>query len=92
MVAWTATSQPLTGSNSQEYVPKNQEAKKSIDIKNLGRNPPPRPALQKDPWPRKFFMLGPLFPSEYRKKSLHKEFWGGGLGGPEILYATPSIF
>ena len=32
-------------------------------------------------------MLGPLFPSEYRKKAYIQNFEGGGFGGPKILYA-----
>ena len=61
-----------------------QEPKKSINIKNLGRNPPSQ-TPQGTPDPAKFFMLGPLFPSEYRKKAYTKHFERGVLGPQSSL-------
>ena len=68
---------------------KDREPKKGINIKNLGRNPPlPDPPPPRDPLPPpNSLCLGPLFPSKYRKKAYIKNFEGGDLGGPKILYA-----
>ena len=63
--------------------------KKGINIKNLGRNPPSQtPPPQGTADPPNSLCLVPLFPSKYRKKKAYmKNFEGGGLGGPKILYA-----
>ena len=65
-----------------------QEPKKGINIKNLGRTPPPprRPPPGTPDQPNSL-CLEPLFPSRYRKKAYIKNFERGGLGGPKILYA-----
>ena len=67
----------------QKILEESGTKKRAINIKNLGRNPPPRPPPPRGPWPRKFFMLGPLFLSEYRKKAYIKNFDGGGSWGPQ---------
>ena len=64
-----------------------QEPKKSVKIKNLGRTPPSQRSPPKAPDPANSLRLGPLFPSEHRKKAYIKNFEGGGLGGRKILYA-----
>ena len=65
-----------------------QAPKKGINIKNFARNSPPRPPPPKGtPDPVSSLCLGAPFPSKYRKKPKHKEFFGGGLRGPKILYA-----
>ena len=62
--------------------------KKGINIKNLGRKPPLLdPPPQGTPDPANSLCLGPLFPSQYRKKVYIKNFGGGVLGGRKILYA-----
>ena len=61
--------------------------KKGINLKNLGRTPPPRPPLEGTPDPHKFFLFGASFPFRTQEKRLHKEFRGGGSWGPRILYA-----
>ena len=59
-----------------------QEPKKGINIKNC-QTPPPPP---KDPWTRKFFMVGASFPFKMQEKGLQKEFRGGGsLGAPKLF-------
>ena len=50
--------------------------------------PPPRPLFKGAPDPcKKFFMFRPPFPSKHRKNPNKKNFGGGGLKGPKILYA-----
>ena len=67
---------------------RNQEPKKGINIKNLGRNPPSQtPPPKGTPDPANSLCLGPLFPLKYRKKACIKNFERGGLGGPQVLYA-----
>ena len=59
-------------------------------MKNFARNPPPRPPFEGIPDPSNSSCLGPLFPSKYRKMpkiKKKKSGEGGGLRGPQILYA-----
>ena len=62
-----------------------QELKKGIHIKNLGRNPPPRPPSQGTPDPRNSLCLGPLFPSKYSKRPTSRISRGGILGPQSSL-------
>ena len=63
-----------------------QEPNKGINIKNLGRNSPPRPPpLQRDPWPRKFFMFGASFPFRKQEKAYIENFEGGSWGPQNSL-------
>ena len=63
-----------------------QAPKKGINIKNFARNSPLDPSPPKrDPDPVNSLCLGAPFPSKYRKKPKHKEFFWGVLGGPKFF-------
>ena len=69
--------------------PKFQAPKKCINIKNFNRNLPRRPPPPGAPDPPKFFMHGASLPFKIqkKKKTMHKEFQGGGPRVPKIVYA-----
>ena len=64
--------------------PQNEEPKTHINIKNLGRTPPPTPPPQA-PLTLQILYAWGLFSLQNTGKGLHEEFRGGVLGAPKFF-------
>ena len=79
-----AQTQELSGDPNPQY----QAPKKGISIKNFARNPPPRPPSKGALDPMQILYVWGLRALENTGKSPSiKNFGGGGLRVPKILYA-----